>query len=86
MTKDKIDALLRERDKTHGDYTPQAEVTQALKRVVQRYSKGQLTYVQLDALEMICVKMGRILAGNPNEVDHWEDIQGYARLVAQRCL
>jgi hypothetical protein len=30
-------------------------------------------------------KIGRILAGNPSFRDHWADIAGYAKLVADRC-
>jgi hypothetical protein len=39
---------------------------------------------QWEALEMIVHKMGRIVNGNPDEVDHWVDIAGYATLVADR--
>jgi hypothetical protein len=35
-------------------------------------------------LEMIAHKIGRVLAGDPNHADHWDDIAGYARLVARR--
>jgi len=41
-----------------------------------------LTYAQAEALEMIQHKIGRILAGDPNVLDHWADIVGYAQLVA----
>jgi hypothetical protein len=39
---------------------------------------------QWEALEMIVHKIGRIVNGNPNKVDHWVDIAGYAKLVADR--
>ena len=32
---------------------------------------------------MIAHKIGRILAGDPNHIDHWLDIAGYATLVAK---
>jgi hypothetical protein len=35
-----------------------------------------------EALEMIAMKIARILSGNSNFADHWEDIEGYARLVS----
>lgn len=47
-------------------------------------SIDQMTFVHMEAIEMIFHKIGRIGAGNPNFVDHWEDIAGYATLVAQR--
>lgn len=30
---------------------------------------------------MILHKCGRILSGDPNEPDHWRDIEGYARIA-----
>ena len=41
-----------------------------------------LSYQQLEALEMICHKIARIVAGDPDFADHWRDIAGYATLVA----
>jgi hypothetical protein len=32
---------------------------------------------------MICYKMGRILSGDSNNLDHWDDIAGYATLVSK---
>ncbi|WP_257617167.1 hypothetical protein [Campylobacter pinnipediorum] len=32
---------------------------------------------------MIAHKIARILAGNPNYKDHWDDIAGYATLVSK---
>jgi hypothetical protein len=37
-----------------------------------------------ETLSMIAHKIGRIIAGNPEEPDHWRDIAGYAQLVANR--
>ena len=33
---------------------------------------------------MFAHKIGRILVGDPNHRDHWDDISGYAVLVADR--
>jgi hypothetical protein len=33
---------------------------------------------------MIVHKISRIVNGNPDKVDHWVDIAGYATLVADR--
>ena len=87
--------LLNERGKTHGDFTLHAAVTQAIKNLYNApFQVGtdchstnwnRLNTVQREALEMIAHKIGRILAGNPNFKDHWDDIAGYAKLVADRC-
>lgn len=39
---------------------------------------------QMEALEMIVHKIGRILNGDPDYSDSWRDIAGYATLVADR--
>lgn len=79
------DQLLAERGKTHGDFTDHARVTQAIKDVMQASPNwGKLTAVQKEALEMNAHKVGRILSGNPDHHDHWDDISGYATLVSQR--
>ena len=84
MTKD-IDNLLAERRETHGDYADHAAVTQQLKAIFHNHwGWGRLDNVQRETLDMIAHKAGRILSGNPNHVDHWDDIAGYARLVSQR--
>jgi hypothetical protein len=85
--------LLAERGKTHGDFGEHALVTQNIKYAMQgsgcisTVSKNwdALKPYQAEALEMIAHKIGRILAGNSNFRDHWDDIAGYARLVAERC-
>jgi len=80
------DALLAERGKTHGDYTEHANVTQGLKRVAQQTENywSKLNDTQRESLDMIVHKIGRILSGDPNYADHWDDIAGYARLISQR--
>lgn len=81
----KTEVLLNERGKTHGDFTDHACITQILKQHMSyTYNWSGLTYVQKEALEMIQHKVGRILAGDPNFKDHWDDIAGYAKLVADR--
>lgn len=77
-----INATLAERQKTHGDFSVHADVTQGLKSVMHEQSQWcRLTDSQCEALDMIVHKIGRILSGNPNHVDHWHDIAGYATLI-----
>jgi hypothetical protein len=86
MTTD-INALLNKRGKTHGDYIVHAEITQDLKRVMRHHVAGldrRLDDDMQETLDMIAHKIGRIIAGNPAEPDHWRDIAGYAQLVANR--
>ena len=82
---DTLDEILAERKMQHGDFSDHARYTQSLKNYVRQNSKwSELTFVQQEAIEMIIHKLGRIMAGDPNHRDHWDDIAGYARLVAER--
>jgi hypothetical protein len=79
------EALLAERGKSHGDFTDHARVTQSLKYGMRNSPKwDKLTPIQIEALEMIQHKIGRILSGDPKHQDHWDDIAGYAKLVSDR--
>lgn len=82
---DYVDGILAEREKTHGDFTEHARITQEIKAAmhVTRNWKN-LSTVQREALEMVAHKVGRILAGDPDVVDHWADSAGYMELVAKR--
>jgi hypothetical protein len=79
------DDLLAERGKVHGEFKDHARVTQGLKLVMYNETRyGLLPAHHREALEMIVHKIGRVIAGDPNHRDHWDDIAGYARLVSQR--
>lgn len=77
--------LLDTRAKTHGDYADVARLAQIMKGDFRYYGVKfeELTMPQKEALDMIASKIGRILSGDPNEVDHWRDIAGYAQLVVR---
>ncbi len=78
--------LLAEREKTHGSFEVHANNTQMLKDVMHSNAKWhELPNQHKEALDMIVHKIGRIMAGNPNFHDHWDDIAGYARLGSQAC-
>jgi len=82
---DAIDNLITERNRAHGDYTTQATIAQDIKDTVRSGPNyNNLSPSHREALEMIAVKMARILSGNPNHQDHWDDIAGYARLASKR--
>ena len=44
-------------------------------------SHANLKSYQRESLDMIVHKIARILNGDPNHVDSWHDIAGYATLV-----
>lgn len=82
-----IQTTLAERGESHnrGPYVELAALSQCLKRLMRgsRNWKG-LPPDSKESLEMIAVKIARILSGDPAERDHWHDIIGYAKLVDDR--
>ena len=79
-------AVLAERKTTHGLYDDDAECAMQLIDVLEDVvGTLPLTAVQRHALHMICHKIARIVTGKADFKDHWDDIAGYATLVADRC-
>ena len=74
--------ILAQRAKTHGDFNIGADTFAALMLPINARVTN-LSNVQHYALVMIAAKMVRILNGNANEPDHWQDIIGYATLGGQ---
>ena len=81
LSLDKLSAVLTDRGKTHGDFPVQSTICFNLKATM-RLGPHALSAPHQEALEMIAVKISRILCGNPDEIDHWLDIAGYAKLVS----
>ena len=82
-----VDQVLDSRAKDYGKFIEGAEIMQMLKRLVHNYIEERgtpLAFDQREAIDMIIHKLGRIINGNPDKVDHWVDIAGYATLVAER--
>lgn len=81
-----IAETLAERDKIYGKYEDQAAIACKIKDAMYRGRNWPLAPDQREALEMIAVKMARILNGDPDCRDSWHDIAGYAQLVAKRLV
>lgn len=71
------------RHKTHGDFGTNAFVSQRLKDILHRPNWNALSDVQKEAVDMICLKLSRIVSGRSDEKDHWVDIGGYAQLAIE---
>lgn len=75
------EALTAERKNQHGDWLAQSACAGALKGVASRSRNyAKLADFQREALDMILTKVSRILEGDPQHEDHWDDIAGYAFL------
>ena len=82
-----VDETLDERAKDYGRFKDSAALMQGIKRLLADHARmHNKTFAddQWEALEMIVHKIGRIVNGNPDKVDHWVDIAGYAKLIADR--
>ncbi len=80
-----IDQILEERGSRYGEFEDQARLSQALKDIMRHSPNwAKLPNDMKESLEMVAVKMARILNGDPDHIDSWHDIAGYALLVVDR--
>ena len=79
-----IDAILAEREKTHGSFETHANCTQLLEDTFYSFKLSHFyNSVMREGLHMIFHKLGRIAAGSQTHKDHWDDIAGYSTLVSR---
>lgn len=79
------DPLLRERQSTHGSFADNAVISQTLKAAFKKHNKGPINMIHAEALDMIALKLSRVLSGQAMFKDHWDDIAGYAKLASEAC-
>jgi predicted transcriptional regulator len=79
-----VDVILDERAATYGSFEDVAGFAQEMKNAIRMCNNSELDDDQIEALDMIASKIARIVNGNPNHIDSWIDIAGYATLVADR--
>ena len=77
-----IEKVLAERGSRYGEFVDHAFITQSIKSaMVNSPNWKRLSDDMKESLEMIAHKIGRILNGDPEYIDSWTDIVGYAKLV-----
>jgi len=79
------DPLLEEREKTHGSFIHNADISQSIKAIFVKEGQRDMGSIHAEALDMIALKLSRILSGQANFKDHWDDIAGYAKLASEAC-
>lgn len=73
-----------DRNITHGDPIAQFETAQQLKDELARGPRWMdLNAVQRECLEQICTKLSRAVHGDPNHLDTYLDIIGYASIAVE---
>lgn len=79
-----VDETLAERGQNYGDFVRTFDVIQQIKDALKDGAGwADMPPERREALEMIAVKMGRLVSGDSGHADSWHDIAGYARLVEQ---
>lgn len=74
--------LLAQRAKSYGDFKRLAKIAEDVKTVmVLTPNWPRLRPQQRESLSMIAHKIARILNGDSEARDSWEDIAGYAQLI-----
>ncbi len=77
-----VDSTLTERGSRYGEFTDVSDTAPAIKDIMKGgKNSGGLSSYQIEALDMIASKIARIVNGDPDYIDNWHDIAGYARLV-----
>lgn len=86
MSKTDIDGIIRARSGKYGPFLDNAVVSQRIKDIYKRTLLwDQIPDDMREALDLIALKISRILTGNdPYYLDNWDDLAGYAKLVADR--
>ena len=80
-----IKEMLEERNMKYGNFTEHAQITQAIKRIMKNSQNWDTMPMDMhEALDMIAHKIGRILNGDYNYIDSWQDIAGYVILIINR--
>ena len=82
-----VNTLLQERALQYGTFASLAKTAQEFKSVLYRElgsRNKRLADDQAEALDMIMTKIARVINGDADHVDTWNDIAGYAKLVAER--
>lgn len=78
-----VNQILAERGDRYGTFAGHLPRGPDLKGVIRQalIERGKvLADDQMEALDMICHKIGRIVNGDPDYFDSWIDVAGYAQL------
>jgi hypothetical protein len=79
---DRIDDILKERQKSYGRIEDNFELLRQFKIVVSD-ARPDLEFIYEEFLNMIFLKISRLLTGDYKHKDSWDDIAGYAKLASE---
>lgn len=79
-----VEETLEARGQTYGRFEDVAATAQEIKSAFRKGRNwSRLARDQREALELIATKIARILEGDPDYVDNWHDVAGYAGLIVR---
>lgn len=77
--------MLEERGARYGDFCGHAKITMDLKRAMHASKNwADLSDDKKECLDMVAHKIGRILNGDPEYLDSWQDCIGYLTLITNK--
>ena len=82
-TKTAYEIMIADRGKTHGKFENTSKLSQELKQTVAFWTERptcRITEQQHEAIDLILMKIARIVIGDNSFQDHWDDIAGYAKI------
>lgn len=79
-----VTQIITKRGETYGEFEDNAAIAQSIKDALRVRGWGGLSDDVRESLDLIATKMSRIVNGDPEYLDNWDDIAGYAQLVANR--
>lgn len=80
-SKDVVTGTRTARQAVYGTFSENARVAQELKALFAREHEGDVPEVVSEGLDLISLKLSRILTGDPAYLDNWIDLAGYAMCV-----
>ncbi len=91
MTPPSLESTIQDRDSRYGGFANVCNCSNAFRTVFHKAAglgnisiednDYKLSPTQAEALYMIFHKLARIACGDPNYLENWHDIAGYATLV-----
>ena len=82
-----LNDTLAERGSTHGSYPVQAQLSQDLKDVMgESPNWDRLPPHMKETLEMVALKVSRVLTGDFNNPDNFLDLAGYSMLAYRELV
>jgi len=73
--------VLKDRGEKYGPFSGHAMISQNIKTAMFENQRRTMGSSKKEALEMIAHKIARIVNGDPDYIDSWRDIAGYAQLI-----